>query len=89
MVDAGPAQDLIEAVSRALGDLEMPGSVADPMDRDMRQVLKHTSPGRGLGHHPPGRPIKGLLGLPNLVLDEHVDQCRQKKNHPQGGLLFY
>ncbi len=61
----------------------MTGSVVDPMDRDMRQVLKHL-PGRGLGHHSPGRPVKGLLGLPHLVLEEHVDQGGQKKDHPQG-----
>ena len=61
----------------------MPGSVVDPMDRDMRQVLEHL-PGRGPGHHSSGRPVKGLLGLPHLVLDEHVDQGGQKKDHPQG-----
>ena len=82
-VDAGPAKDLIDAVLIALGDLEMPRSVVEPMDRDMRQVLEHL-PSRGLGHHPPGRPVKGLLGLPHLVLDEHIDQGGQKKDHPQG-----
>ncbi len=71
--DAGPAKDQIDAVLIALGDLEMPGSVVDPVDANMRQVLEHL-PGRGLGHYPPGRPVKGLLGLPHLVLDEHVDQ---------------
>ena len=76
-VDAGPAKDLIDAVLIALGDLEMPGSVVDSVGANMRQVLEHL-PGRGLAHHPPGRPVKGLLGLPHLVLDEHVDQGGQK-----------
>ena len=61
----------------------MPGSVVDPVDANMRQVLEHL-PRCGLGHHPPGRPVEGLLGLPHLVLDEHVDQGGQKKNSPQG-----
>ncbi|MDA8150384.1 MAG: hypothetical protein M0041_04500 [Nitrospiraceae bacterium] len=65
-IDAGPAQDLIDAVLIALGDLEMPGSVVDPVDANMRQVLEHL-PRCGLGHHPSGRPVKGLLGLPHLI----------------------
>ena len=61
----------------------MARSVVDPMDCHMRQLLKDL-PGCGLGHHPAGRPVEGFLGLAHLVLDVHVDQGGEKKDHAQG-----
>ncbi len=89
-IDAGPSEDLLEAVFAVGRDLDPTGTVFNADDHGMGEVLE-SLPARRMRHQTPGRTVEGFPGLSHLVLEVHVDESGQEEDMAQSvePLLFF